>query len=365
MRETAAALSLAAVAFGPASVEAAPAAVSLGGYSKWWISAQWSDADFLAGAAADYNSLDVKGDNEVHATVAKPLDNGLMVGARIELEAGGHTDQATDTIDKSYVWIEGAAGKLELGSDYNAASLLHVAAPEAAGLWNGPPMGMLSGTVVPRPAAVRTMYSGNQTGLDHDDNAEKILYFTPSFGGLTLGLSHTPDALSEDDRSPAQARASTAAGLVYQGTVAGHAVTASAGALVAELDTRTNVTAFSVGGQAVLGMITLGGSLGDDRHEHDGPVAVDDGGRSWDVGVMLEHGPWKTSVNHYRSRVRGSVDNPDDDRITVTQVSAKVTIGAGVALMGAAGHITYEDEGGRPADNNRGYAVTTGMGLWF
>jgi len=346
----------------------------LGGYSKWWVTAQTNDAGFLSATNADYNSVDLKGDNEIHFLGSSHLDNGLAVGIKTELEAGGDVSQSTDPVDKAFVWIEGGFGKVELGTDYNAASLLHVAAPEAAGLWNGPPVGLMANNVVVRPSAVGTMYSGNQTELDHDDNAEKILYFTPLVRGIAVALSYTPSALSEDERRPSRASEIMAAGVSYNGTAGPVDIRLSAGHLAGSLASASGaatVRAVSFGAQFTYAGITVGGSMGDDRHDYGNAAraadATDDTGHSWDVGVMVEHGPTSISLDHYRSAVRGLASTPGDDRIGVWQLSGRYSLAPGVAMMGALGHIDYDDESGdaNAAAHNDGVSLMTGLGLWF
>jgi len=95
--------------------------LNLGGFSKWWVVGQWQDSKFEsnnngAGTQGGYNNVDVKGDNEVYFGGSTTLDNGLKVGIDIQLEAGGHTDQTTDTIDESYVYLEGGFGKFIVGA---------------------------------------------------------------------------------------------------------------------------------------------------------------------------------------------------------------------------------------------------------
>lgn len=367
-----AAIGLATLAQGISSAAAEPVRLRIGGYAKWWVSGGTNDAGYLAASGSDVNSMDVKGDTEIHILGTGRLDNGLILGFKSELEAGGDTSQSSDPIDKSFVWIEGGFGKIEAGTDYNAASLLHVAAPEAAGLWNGPPVGLMANTNVARPAAVSTMYSGNQTELDHDDNADKVLYFTPSFAGLAAALSYTPSALAEDRREPTRASEVYALGLGWNGTVGPVTVAASSGLLTGSLASAaggSTVRAFSAGLQLSYDGVTIGGSMGDDHHDY-GPgarIATDDSGRSWDMGIMVERGPWALSLDYYHSSVRGEVINPADDRIDVWQISGKYVLGEGVALMAAFGHVAYDDEGPDTdhAAHNDGTSLMTGLGLWF
>jgi len=358
-----------AVAVLPGSVgpvmAADPISIRVGGYSKWWVVGTGGQS-----SASAVTSPTVKGDNEIHVIGSTRLENGLRVGVKAELEAGGHTDQTTDPIDKAFAWVEGGFGKIELGSDYNAASLLHVAAPEAAGLWNGPPNGLMSDTVIRRPATVSTMYSGNQTELDQDDNAEKIIYFTPSLGGLTLGLSYTPSALSEDNRGPLPRSELYAAGLGFTRNIGAFGLALSAGYVTGDLTGGNGaverVRAYSLGGTLSYAGVTIGGSWADERHRSRAAFIAgdrqDNSGKAWDVGVMYELGRSKTSFDFYNSQVAGRVADKRDDLISVYQLSEKYTLGEGVAVMGAVGYIEYQDESRL---GNRGYTAMTGLGLWF
>lgn len=367
-----AAIGLATLAQGISPATAEPVRLRIGGYAKWLVSGGTNDAGYLAASGSDVNSMDVKGDTEIHILGTGRLDNGLILGFKSELEAGGDTSQSSDPIDKSFVWIEGGFGKIEAGTDYNAASLLHVAAPEAAGLWNGPPVGLMANTNVARPTAVSTMYSGNQTELDHDDNADKVLYFTPNFAGLAAALSYTPSALAEDRREPARASEVYALGLGWNGMAGPVTVAASSGLLTGSLTSASGgstVRALSAGLQLSYDGVTIGGSVGDDHHDY-GPgtqVTTDDSGRSWDMGIMVERGPWALSLDYYHSSVRGEVINPAYDRIDVWQISGKYALGEGVALMAAFGHVNYDDEGpdSDRAAHNDGTSLMTGLGLWF
>ncbi|CDK98099.1 conserved exported protein of unknown function [Magnetospirillum gryphiswaldense MSR-1 v2] len=340
----------------------------LGGYSKWWLVGQWSGQSYQKATNAVDNA-DVKGDNEVHLSGSTTLDNGMVIGIKTEIEAGGHTTNSTDTADKAFVWISSGLGKIILGTDYNAASQVHVCAPEAAGAWNGPSIGLMSDRNVPRPSAVSTMYSGNQTELTEDDNADKLIYLSPSLHGVSLAASYTPSSLSEDNALPPRNSGLFALGLGYNGTAGPWEISASAGYAGGDLNssgaTNQSFQAFSVGAQIGRDGWTFGGSLAREDHRYQGPISRDDSGYSWDVGLMRKDGPTSISVNYYQSLVQGQMADPGQDRITVQQISAKHMLGDGMALMGAAGRITYDDEAAGPANHNTGYSLMTGMGIWF
>lgn len=202
----------------------------------------------------------VKGDTEIHLSASTTLDNGMVIGIKTEIEAGGHTTNSTDTADKAFVWISSGLGKIILGTDYNAASQVHVCAPEAAGAWNGPSIGLMSDRNVPRPSAVSTMYSGNQTEPTEDGNADKLIYLSPSLHGVSLAASYTPGSLSEDDALPPR-----------------------------------NSGLFALGAQVGRDGWTFGGSLAREDHRYQGPVSRDDSGYSWDnagYSLMTGMGIW-------------------------------------------------------------------------
>jgi len=369
---------LIAVLWSPLAAQASePITLSLSGYSKWWVVGAWPSQKYQQATHSDFNSVDIKGDNEIHFKGLTQLDNGLQIGVKIELEAGGHTDQSTDPIDKSYVWVQGGFGKFQLGTDYNAASLLHISAPDAAGLWNGPPMGVMSDYVIHRPSAVSTMYSGNQTELDPDDNADKISYFTPAWNGLTLGVSYVPTANSEDDRGPTQKSPLYALGLGYENTFGPVEVGLSLGYTEGDMQVdsasspQARFRAYSVGSQLTYAGITLAASYGNERNKYHGSLlaadATDNTGHAFDIGIQYADGPYKISMAHYQSWVNGLYSDPGRDHITINQISGKYTLSPGVAVMGSLGHIRYDDEAGsaNPTNNNRGLALMTGLGLWF
>ena len=140
--------------------------LNLGGFSKWWVVGAWQNNDFEAQNGAAYASssntgqrqqVDVKGDNEIWFTGETTLDNGLKVGVKVELEAGGHSDITTDVIDQSYAWVEGGFGKLQIGTLPSVAAALHVQAPDAAGNWgNG---GLMTGNfAIIRPTGAPKIY---------------------------------------------------------------------------------------------------------------------------------------------------------------------------------------------------------------
>jgi predicted porin len=120
-------------------------------------------------------------DAEVHFTGSTVLDNGLEVGARIELE--GETED--DQIDESWIWFSGGFGEVRLGSDDEALANACIVPPGGTGnfsAWS------------PNQWGANTLTSNSVcTGVDDSSDAQKLIYITPNFGGFQLTLSYTPN----------------------------------------------------------------------------------------------------------------------------------------------------------------------------
>ena len=133
-----------------------------------------------------------KQDVEVYFAGETVLDNGLTVGARVELE--GQT-QTSDQIDAVYAYFEGGFGQVRFGDTAEAMAQLCYLVPSAAGIFgaDSPNFNFSNAGVAGYGATNGTCY-----GLD--DKSTKIVYFSPNFGGFSFAASFTPDN-TEDTRN--------------------------------------------------------------------------------------------------------------------------------------------------------------------
>jgi len=403
---------VAASLFGTDAAQAAdPIKLSVGGFSKWWVVGASQDTGFskannyngsggYSGASGSYNTVDVKGDNEIWFQGNTALDNGLKVGVFVSLEAGGNGDQTTDPIDQSYAWIEGGFGKLMLGTLKNGAALLHVQAPDAASNWGDG--GIATGNyAVVRPSSVeglnqRAGFSSatNTTAIITDNKSEKITYVSPVFGGLTVGATYVPDASTEDNRGQGSSRAQAygvAAG--YARSIGPVGVKLSAGAVQTELSASEILNQYSTGTQLSYAGFTLGGSyqLARDQIGKSGGTATtgsgqngsgnsplssgalstvnraifglgtgfsglkyDYGGQGYDIGLQYATGPYAVSFSYFHSETRGvkngvsangtvtDLSSHGDDTIDFYQASGKYSLSPGIDLLASVGYAEYE-----------------------
>ena len=103
--------------------------LSLGGYYRGAAGLMFDDFDGAAAATTDDLRPGVfKQDVEVHFRGETTLDNGLTVGAAIQLEGQTSTDQ----IDEVYAYFNGGWGELRFGDDDEALSSLCSITPSAA-----------------------------------------------------------------------------------------------------------------------------------------------------------------------------------------------------------------------------------------
>ncbi|MFD0859062.1 porin [Roseovarius aquimarinus] len=145
-------------------------------------------------AGGDFDGVDIHSSTEIIFTPSITLDNGLTFGVNASLE-GENTGQE---IDESYFSISGdTLGKVVIGSENPAGYTMMVSAPIVTAMYiNSPSIS----TFIPFSAA----YPGGflQAGLTSftevagNDDVQRLSYYTPSFNGLTLGISYAPTGMN-------------------------------------------------------------------------------------------------------------------------------------------------------------------------
>ncbi len=152
------------------------------------------DEDFSASAGIDESEVRgyvFKQDDEVYFSGSTVLDNGLEVGARIELEGQTSGDQ----IDAVFAWFRGGFGEIRFGDTGEALGQLCYLVPSASGIF-----GADSPNFNFSNAGLAGYGATNGTCYGVDDKSTKIIYFSPTFGGFHFAASFTPDN-TEDSRN--------------------------------------------------------------------------------------------------------------------------------------------------------------------
>jgi hypothetical protein len=191
------ALIAAGMAFGNAAYAADGVKLSIGGRYMGAAGVNFEDPDgFSNDQARDYV---FKQDVEVYFLGETVLDNGLTVGARVELEGQTSSDQ----IDAVYAYFSGGFGEIRFGDTGEAMAQLCYVAPTASGIFgaDSPNFNFSNAGVGGNGNLGIGGYGAtNGTCYGLDDKSTKIVYFSPNFAGFSFAASFTPDN-TEDTRN--------------------------------------------------------------------------------------------------------------------------------------------------------------------
>ena len=316
--------------------------VRVGGYMEQY--AAWAAPDVDGLVDDDFDGIDNKGEAEIHFVPSITLDNGLKIGADVQLE--GNTD--SDQIDESFLFIDGAFGRVLLGSENSAGYLMHYGAPDvtflnvnSGSLVNFIPF---SGTAFGEAAddvdgdGVDGDVVGLQTGADifrgtlgstylengRNNDAQRFTYFTPRFAGFQLGVSYARDP-DQDNQAQQNLDVQNTAlsnivdvGANYVNSFGAFDIAVSGRYGIAfnnedvisdafdeddDVELDDNPQVFGGGLNVGFAGFTLGGSWAEQNN-----TAFDDG-TGWDAGVAYETGPWGISFTYFHG------ENVDDEAV--------------------------------------------------
>jgi hypothetical protein len=371
-----------------AQTKVAPITAVLGGYHEQTFGYA-SNEDGVAGNNLSPGSKPAKfkqsSDSEVWFGGRTTLANGISVGFDVQLEGNSQGDQ----IDESYLFVDGAFGRLVLGSENAADYIMHVSAPSA-----GKAYGVLESSAfdwITRPnnvVAITTtagrlvrdssisdgsFAGGGFTGVGDDQN--RVTYYTPRFWGLQGGISFTPGNIEDAsanagvvDRNTNRAYAWHGA-LNYTNTFGQFMVAASAGiSYWPKVKNQVSTSALDdsiVDYQFGLNVGYAGFVIGGAYRRYDaGDNNINDG-HAWNVGATYTTGPFAVGLSYHEGKAEGSTAVSGSDKYRQALLSAAYTLGPGVDLIGSVFWIEFADEGSAQVDNNEGFGVVGGLRLSF
>jgi predicted porin len=282
-------------------VTAGALTMGIGGYMTNTIA--YSSVGGAGVGAADYDGVDILTNAEIHFKPSLTLDNGITIGADVQLEAASNT--GTDQIDESYMFIKGDFGQVLIGSENSAGYKMTVAAPDVSMIFAN--SSSLS-AFVPYGAAGTFRGTLGSTYIENNRNndANRITYFSPRFSGLQLGVSYAADSGQVNGAVNRNTAVTDIIdiGANYSGSFGGVDINASARYGTATGNPTAAVTTDPEiwGGGLSLGFsgFTIGGSYA----EQDGTALRD--GRSYDVGLGYSNGPWAYSLTYFNGE---NIDN--------------------------------------------------------
>jgi hypothetical protein len=391
---------------GTAQAQTAPASspiqITVGGYMRQFFG--YADNQDRVSAAPTGNStvtgkpakLVSQMDTEIWFQGKTTLSNGISVAVRVELE--GNT--SNDMIDESFVAVEGAFGRLEMGSTDNASNKTLISAPAATpGTMTDAGIGPFHIQTIAGKGSVDPHNTFGAMAF-HDDDSAKISYYTPRFEGFQLGISYIPEQ-TQDRAGPAYGT-SWSSSTYNRGIAAGVNFTRAFGAVnvaaslggsqwkkpqSAATDTSTLQDPKSYGGGLQIGFagFRVGGAyvnVKDHRLLAGSDIAGGNPsstatladfwahGEAWDAGVTYTFGPAVVGFKYQNFKNRGQTAVLGDDKGDVYGLTGKYTLGPGVDVAALLYHAKVKGAGttlanGNDADNNKSTGLVGGLLLSF
>ncbi len=287
-------------------------------------------------------------------------DNGLEYGARLRFRASSGTgNNRTTDADRAYIFAQGTFGQVRMGVTNSFNDETYVSAPTdylPLGLvdqvqnWFGPNTNIGGNG----PATTVTGNSIIWPSLNADNNATKIVYFSPRFAGLQLGASYTPrNDSSHTDVNRTDTVGTFAAGgngtyqdmvevgANYNNTFGGVTVKASAGYMWGEAvgnvagSNYKDLNGWQVGATVGYAGFSLGGSYTDYGKSglNDRAGLFTENTRNWVVGAQYTTGPIVVGANYKNGKDAGSVALRGDRELQVYEIGVGYTVAPGLTLQ--------------------------------
>ncbi len=175
--------------------------LGVGGFFRQTYMATFDD-DGDGELGNDRNTTGFFNNAEIHFEGETTLDNGLTVGAHVELEG----ETATDQIDEAFVFFSGGFGEFRAGSTDDALAGSCILPPGGTDNfsafspdnWGANNAALATTGNAVAGGVVALTSNAACVSVDDKEDAQKIVYITPSFGGFQLTLSYTPNGGDED-----------------------------------------------------------------------------------------------------------------------------------------------------------------------
>ena len=276
------------------------------------------------------------------------------------------------------MFVEGRFGRFELGAINNVQYRMGYNAPEAQTRPWSNEGNIFNVLANPTGSPAFDSTFGTTRSRFHDNDSEKINYYTPRFAGFQFGASYIPN--SSQDRNGAPEPISTAYsqgyafGANFVRTFGAFDIAASAGYMAWQGPQTSATTSapdpdqWNLGLQLGFAGFKVGGSYGEISDGRQGAAGTAGAastagtvlnrqeGRAFDVGVMYTFGPAAVSLNYINGEnddcpVTSVATCSGDDKFTMLSLSGKYTLGPGVSLE--ANIWTAKVEGNNPTVGTR------------
>jgi outer membrane protein OmpU len=320
---------------------AAAAEVSVNGYYEFGYT---SSSDDRTDADADQDAM--FSDSEVHISFSETTDSGLTFGAKFELEGalsfenaeGVANDDGKNVNDESSLSVSSDMGTFVMGNnDYASDSYLTwLPGGRGTAVQSDNQFGIKSSNSTPAAIA-----SGLNSNPNHAQFADTIGigYFSPSMGGVSVGISIEDDGASED----------TSMGISWSGDALGSDMTVTFANFTNNEATETKIT--SAGFTFGVGDATIAAST----------ATTDNGTQdvtSTGIGIGFD-------LSDSLAMTAAIVDSEDDtskDSLETVSLSGTYTIAPGLSIALAYNTYAYVDSSATANNNDASELVASIQG---
>lgn len=349
--------------------------LSLGGYYHFTAySVNQDERTTNAGGlpAQPFRSHGFTSEGEVHIKGKTVLDDGLEVGFRAEFElekdnarrpvsspgtgnAQPNFQYSDDLIDEVWGYIEGVFGRVVFGQEDGVADLMGVFSPKESETNR---IDDAETFMFEDPGNPGQIYAPNgltlRTDLAASDDSTKLIYFTPRFFGLQLGVSYAPELAKnyagfvtrQRDQIDQQGEIWEFAAN-YNQSFSNVDLTAYVGYVMGSVEQASGPTIddleeFGFGLQAKYAGVSLGGSYRQTNIVGGGFLTSSASGAGsvlrgrdttiWGLGAKYETGPWAFGVN-YVNGVAELATAGHKQRGQAYQAAASYQVGPGIMVI--------------------------------
>ena len=318
--------------------------LELGGFMRHYVALTNHDEVAVTALSAQTRGLDLgmHANSEVYFRGATTLDNGLAVSVDIQREADKSTATRNDV--SSLTISSNAMGALTIGSTASAADDFYVRVPQASGLdWaDAYEYGSVAG-VTGSAQAFAAQSTADITNTGGKDG--KLKYVSPSFSGLSVLASYTPAAGGNSNLKGGTTASNDEAayGAKFDGEVSGVALSADIGQLRQNGTQRTTHFGLNAG----MAGFTIGGGyakMKDDVTANTGSGDKVNTGKTYEIGVAYETGPYTVSAGYMHSKSNGTLATVGSNVDKHWALAGAYDMGAGVKLIADYWHSKSENE---------------------
>ncbi|OFW82871.1 MAG: hypothetical protein A2018_00535 [Alphaproteobacteria bacterium GWF2_58_20] len=331
--------------------------LGLGGYYNVY-GVYVSQDDGATEPGANTHNFDIKRDAEVSVMGSTKLDNGMVVGAQIDLTTvNAISANAANGESKSNLFMSGNFGKVVIGEEYAASYLLQVASPSVDDSFDGinPKFELFNraANIAPNAMAMNV------------DNSAKISYLSPVMSGFQAGVSITPDTVGGLTFAGMRNDNATGfqildLGMKYSGAAAGTTFDVGVGYSKSDAETAAAAepSAYNLGLNVGFGAFKVGAGY----VKNDADAANLDSS-AYQLGVTYDMGAYTVGASYFHGEQEVGVAGTADDKNARIVVGGTYTYGPGMTFKGSIQH--FDLDSATATDKNAGYAIVLGTNVNF